>query len=107
MAPKSTKPKIPDIPWGDENDWLVWAFITECEKEVNYKVLFGKKETTEVRQISRSLTRLLKKKEHEWSSKITVFKQIVQIILPDLFAMDGTTVANQLKGQLERYAPIL
>ena len=62
MAPKSTKPKIPDIPWGDENDRLVWAFITECEKEVNYKVLFGKKETTEVRQTSRSLTRLLKKK---------------------------------------------
>jgi hypothetical protein len=64
MAPKTTKPKIPDIPWGDENDRLVWAFITECEKDVNYKVLFGKKETTEVRQIYRSvmtLTRLLKK----------------------------------------------
>ena len=64
MALKTTKPKIPDIPWGDENDRLVWAFITECEKDVNYKVLFGKKETTEVHRISRSvmtLTRLLKK----------------------------------------------
>jgi hypothetical protein len=47
MAPKTTKPKIPDIPWGDDNDRLVWAFITECEKDVNYKVLFGKKKTTE------------------------------------------------------------
>ena len=46
---KSTKPKILDIPWGENNDRLVWEFITECEKDVNYKVLFGKKETTEVR----------------------------------------------------------
>jgi hypothetical protein len=36
-----------------------------------------------------------------------VFKRIAQIILPDLFAMDGTTAANRLKGQLERYAPVL
>ena len=38
----------------------------------HYMVLFGKKETTEVRQISKSvmaLTRLLKKKEHEWRLK--------------------------------------
>lgn len=46
---KSTKPKIPDIPWGENNNRLVWEFITECEKDVNYKVLFGKKETTEAR----------------------------------------------------------
>ena len=48
MPAKTIKPKIPDIPWGDDNDRLVWAFITECEKDINYKVLFGKKETTEV-----------------------------------------------------------
>lgn len=51
MPSKAAKPKIPDIPWGDDNDQLVWAFITECEKVVNYKVLFGKKETAEVCQI--------------------------------------------------------
>lgn len=47
MPPK-IKSKIQDIPWGEDNDRLIWAFITECEKDVNYKVLFGKKETTEV-----------------------------------------------------------
>ena len=40
-------------------------------------------------------------------SKVTVFKRIRQVILPELFALDGTTVANQLKGQLERYVPTL
>jgi hypothetical protein len=34
------------------------------------------------------------------------FKRIAQAILPELFAIDGTTVANRLKGQLERYASI-
>jgi hypothetical protein len=72
MPPKTAKPKIPDIPWGDNNDQLVWAFITECEKDVNYKVLFGKKETTEVCQIVKSaltLTKIAGKKkqtEHQW-----------------------------------------
>jgi hypothetical protein len=42
MPPKVLKPKIPDIPW-DDDDKLVWEFITECEKDINYKVLFGKK----------------------------------------------------------------
>ena len=47
-------------------------------------VLFGKKETTEVRQISKSvmaLTRLLKKRNMSGDSKITVFKQVAQIII--------------------------
>jgi hypothetical protein len=48
MPPKTAKPKIQDIPWGEDNDRLVWTFITECEKDINYKVLLGKKETTEV-----------------------------------------------------------
>ncbi|KAF8812875.1 hypothetical protein BYT27DRAFT_7251461 [Phlegmacium glaucopus] len=87
MPPKTTKPKIPDIPWGDDNDRLVWAFLTECEKDINYKVLFGKKETME---------------NTSGDSKITMFKQIAQVILPELFAVDGTMVANRLKGQLER-----
>jgi hypothetical protein len=47
MPPKAIKPKIPDIPWGDDDDRLVWAFLTECEKDINYKVLFGKKDTKE------------------------------------------------------------
>jgi len=28
------------------------------------------------------------------------------VILPEIFAVDGTTVANRLKGQLERYVSI-
>ncbi len=48
MPPKVIKPKIPDIPWSEDDDRLIWAFLTECEKDVNYKVLFGKKEITEV-----------------------------------------------------------
>jgi hypothetical protein len=48
-ADKVPKPKIADITWGEDDDRLVWAFLTECEKDVNYKILFGKKDATEVR----------------------------------------------------------
>ncbi|KAF8802078.1 hypothetical protein BYT27DRAFT_7048271, partial [Phlegmacium glaucopus] len=86
---KTTKPKIPDIPWGDDNNRLVWAFLTECKKDINYKVLFGKKETTE---------------NTSGDSKITVFKQIAQVILLELFAVDGTTVANRLMKMYWKHA---
>jgi hypothetical protein len=51
MPPKVTKPKLPDIPWAEDDDNLVWAFITELEKDENYKVLFGKKDVKEVRYV--------------------------------------------------------
>ena len=31
-----------------------------------------------------------------------MFKHIGKVIMPDIFAGDGTTVGNRLKGQLER-----
>jgi hypothetical protein len=49
---------------------------------------------------------LKRKKNTSGDTKTTVFKWIAQVILPELFAVDGTTVANCLKGQLERYVSI-
>ena len=46
--PKVPKLKLPDLPWGEDDDKLVWAFITELERDENYKVLFGKKNVNEV-----------------------------------------------------------
>jgi len=48
MAPKVPKVKLPDIPWSEDDNKLVWAFITELERDENYKVLFGKKDVNEV-----------------------------------------------------------
>ena len=110
MPPKASKPKILDIPWRDDNDQLVWAFIMECERDVNYKVLFEKRVTMEVCQIfgcSESHDNCQKKQNTSGDLKITVFRQIAQVILLELFAIDGTTVANWLKGQLERYVLVL
>jgi hypothetical protein len=44
MPPKATKPRIPDISWAEDEDRLIWAFLSECEKDINYQVLFGKKD---------------------------------------------------------------
>ena len=43
--------KLPEIPWAQDNHKLIWDFITELEKDVNYKVLFGKKDLSEVNYI--------------------------------------------------------
>ena len=42
---KASEPRIPTINWSDE---LVWALLAELEKEENYRVLFGKKDPSEV-----------------------------------------------------------
>jgi len=79
MPPKTTKNKIRDIPWGDDNDQLVWTLgIPECEKDINYKVLFGKKGTTEVCLIIITHVAFfviaIKNQNMSGDSKVTVFK---------------------------------
>ena len=37
MPPKcnnNKKAKIPDIPWSEHNNWLMWLLLTEIEKPV-------------------------------------------------------------------------
>ncbi|KJA21478.1 hypothetical protein HYPSUDRAFT_202842 [Hypholoma sublateritium FD-334 SS-4] len=85
MPPKALrKPKIPKIPWNDD---LTWQFLSQCELPANYKILFGKKDTT---------------KNTSGDTKVSVFKRIALALLPDLYALDASTIANRLKGQLER-----
>lgn len=48
-ASKADKPKIPDIPWAEDDFKLVSASLTELEKVENYNwALFGKKTPGEV-----------------------------------------------------------
>jgi hypothetical protein len=71
MPPKTAKPKIPDIPWGDNNDQLVWAFITECEKMSIIKSCLAKRRPRRyvkllgVLWLSRKLPEK-KQTEHQW-----------------------------------------
>ncbi|KDR82164.1 hypothetical protein GALMADRAFT_59519 [Galerina marginata CBS 339.88] len=80
MAPKAPKPKLPDIPWSEDEDKLVWSFLTELEKDENYKVLFGKKTVNE---------------NTSGDSKTAVFKRIGFAILPKLAEIDAGTIANR------------
>ena len=88
----------------------LWAFITECEKDINYKVLFGKRDHRGMFNYYNPcglFCNCYKNQNTSGDSKVTVLKRIGQVILPELFALDVTTVANRLKGQLERYVPTL
>ena len=88
----------------------LWAFITECEKDINYKVLFGKRDHRGMFNYYNPcglFCNCYKNQNTSGDSKVTVLKRIGQVILPELFALDVTTVANRLRGQLERYVPTL
>lgn len=43
---KGSTPHIGPISWTDD---LVWALLAELEEDKNYRVLFGKKDSSEVR----------------------------------------------------------
>ena len=45
---KATKPHIPDINWAANQSSLIWSLLAEIEKAENYRVLYGKKESSEV-----------------------------------------------------------
>ena len=45
-AGKAPTPHIGAISWTDN---LVWALLAELEEDRNYRVLFGKKDSSEVR----------------------------------------------------------
>ncbi|KAF8800871.1 hypothetical protein BYT27DRAFT_7216700 [Phlegmacium glaucopus] len=86
-AIKATKLKLPDIPWAEDDYKLVSAFLTELEKTENYKVLFGKKDSSE---------------NTSGESRVAVFKRIGSIIVPGLFQLNPGAISERLKGQLDR-----
>ncbi|KAJ3483167.1 hypothetical protein NLJ89_g12086 [Agrocybe chaxingu] len=87
-APKPQKVKIPELPWSENDHELVWKFITELEKDANYKILFGKKDPSE--------------KNTSGDSRVSVFKRIAEALFPDLYIVDANTMGERMKGQLER-----
>jgi hypothetical protein len=104
MPPKcdTKKSKIPDIPWTEDNNWLIWFLLTKIEKHVNYKVLFGKKEKDEVKLLLHGpLCTLIFPQNTSGETKVMVHKRIRQVLLPNLFSVDPNVVADHIKGKLE------
>lgn len=60
MGRKQQGVKLPEIPWAQDDHKLVWDFITQIEKDVNYKILFGKKDPSEVSHYIRGAALSLK-----------------------------------------------
>jgi hypothetical protein len=96
--------KLPEIPWARDDHKLVWEFINQLEKDANYKVLFGKKDPSEVNHYVRvGFLADIRFQNTSGDSRISVFKRIGEAILPAMHALDSGKVADRLKGQLERY----
>ena len=48
---KAAKPHIPDINWAANQSSLIWSLLAEIEKAENYRVLYGKKESSQARSM--------------------------------------------------------
>jgi len=98
-ASKADKPKIPDIPWAEDDFKLVSASLTELEKVENYNwALFGKKTPGEVSSTWYRIFQGLKMRQNtSGKSWNTIFKCIAK-----LFELDPGAISDQLKGQMDR-----
>ncbi|KAH9480938.1 hypothetical protein JR316_0007545 [Psilocybe cubensis] len=81
------KPKIPDIPWRENDNFLTWQFLTELERHENYRIIFGKKDVSE---------------NTSGDSRTTVFKRIAERILPEIYLLDPGTIGDRLRAYLDR-----
>ncbi|TBU42531.1 hypothetical protein BD309DRAFT_844860, partial [Dichomitus squalens] len=82
----AAKPKFPNIEWSANDSYLLWQVISEAEKEENRKVLFGKK----LDQVCNSSP----------ANKAAVHKRIAAAVIPTLFALDGATAGDRVKGRI-------
>ncbi|KIM68709.1 hypothetical protein SCLCIDRAFT_1208908 [Scleroderma citrinum Foug A] len=48
MSAKKSKIPLPKVLWSENSHARVWSLVAEITKPVNYKVLYGKKDKSEV-----------------------------------------------------------
>ncbi|RDX49664.1 hypothetical protein OH76DRAFT_1556319 [Lentinus brumalis] len=75
---------LPKIPWQENNSILIWNLLSECEKEENRKVLFGKKDD----------------ENSSSENKIAVCKRVASAVVPALYAPDGTVAGERVKAKI-------
>ncbi|KAJ7282936.1 hypothetical protein C8J57DRAFT_55130 [Mycena rebaudengoi] len=84
---KAKKSNLPSFPWKDNDNKLIWELLTEAEKPENSKILFGTR---------------AKGENTSGDRKVTVYKRIGQVILPEFFALEPTMVADRSKAMIEK-----
>ncbi|KAF8953368.1 hypothetical protein BDZ97DRAFT_1929729 [Flammula alnicola] len=84
---KAVKPCIPDINWAANKSSLIWGLLAEIEKDVNYRVLYGKKDTAG---------------NTSGETKVTIYNRIAEATLLDMFALDPSMVHDHVKKQIEK-----
>ncbi|KZT27137.1 hypothetical protein NEOLEDRAFT_1176927 [Neolentinus lepideus HHB14362 ss-1] len=83
----SKKDKLPEVPWTADNCRLTWDLLGQLELELNYKVLFGKKNPGE---------------STSGISKTAVYKRIAQAVIPGYYEKDPKIAWERVKSTTER-----
>ena len=92
------------------NDYeLVFILLDQLEQPQNFKVLFGKKDTSEVVN-SRVCPLLLfidcmSEQNTSGTSKVSIFKLIAQALFPEEFKTLPNQLVSQIKSCVQMYVP--
>ncbi|KAF9781530.1 hypothetical protein BJ322DRAFT_1022944 [Thelephora terrestris] len=84
---RSGKPTLEDIDWAKNKHELVFALLDQLERPENFKVLFGKKDPSEVNTSRRS--------------KTAMFKSIAEALFPEQFAGHADQLTARVKSRIE------
>lgn len=87
--PKKAKVVIPELLWGADNGAKTYKFIGPMENYENFRVLFGKQDSAEVRKLP-LLSYLL---------ALSVFQRIGKILWPVWSDMDQVIVGTRYKNK--------
>ncbi|KAJ8516128.1 hypothetical protein ONZ45_g6525 [Pleurotus djamor] len=87
--PPSKKPAkaaivVPQIPWTNDNDALIWALVTLVEKPENFRVVVGKRS----------------KERIDGEGKIHACRRMGKELVPELYAISATVIGERIKGKV-------
>ena len=98
---------LKEIDWADNDYELVFALLDQLELPENFKVLFGKKDASEV--VNSQICLILLFTEHMFEqntsrkSKVSVFKSITKALFPEEFKTHADQLASRIKSRIQTY----
>ena len=106
----SQQASLKEIDWANNNYELVFGLLDQLERPENFKVLFGKKDASEVVNSRIHLilffTDCIFKQNTSRRSKVSVYKSIAEALFPEEFKIYADQLISRVKTRVQTYVPL-
>jgi hypothetical protein len=101
---------LKEIDWANNNYELVFGLLDQLERPENFKVLFGKKDASEVVNSRIHLIPLLTdcifEQNTSRKSKVSIYKSIAEALFPEEFKVYADQLVSRVKTRIQMYVPL-